>query len=219
MSRGGRPDRRERAIVFLVASRLLSYPDDDLAAALPMLRAATDTLGPGSAGAHDDLVAAFEHLESTPLLAAQQDYVSTFDLKRRCCLYLTYYLNGDTRRRGMALWRFQETYRRAGQRLTSGELPDFLPVLLEFAAADDDADAAALTLLDEHREGLEVLVAALERFRSPYASVVHAVVQVLPELTAEQRAAAARLVAEGPPAELVGLEPFSVTDVSLGARA
>lgn len=218
MSRAG-ATRHDRAVVFLVAARLLAYPDDDLVADLPVLAAALGRVGPGAARSAGDLARVVDHVATTALLESQQHYVSTFDLKRRCCLYLTYYLNGDTRRRGMALWRFQETYRLGGMRLLSGELPDFLPVLLEFAAGDADTEAAALSLLDEHREGLEVLVVALDRFASPYAGAVRAVVDVLPELSASQREAAAQLVAQGPPSEHVGLEPFSLTDISAGARA
>lgn len=211
--------RDDRAVVFLVAARLLAYPDDDLVADLPVLRAALSRPSAAAGAAVAALAPLVDHLATTPLLELQQHYVTTFDLKRRCCLYLTYYLNGDTRRRGMALWRFQETYRLGGMRPTSGELPDFLPVVLEFAADDAGTEAAALSLLDEHREGLEVLAAALDRFASPYSAAVRAVVDVLPELTPAQREAAARLVAEGPPSEHVGLEPFTLTDISAGARA
>ena len=212
-------DARSQAVVAQVAARLLDYPDDDLVRALPLLRAAVEAaLGPD-----DDvrtlLVGSIDDLGGRSLLTWQQEYVATFDLKRRCCLYLTYYLNGDTRRRGMALWRFQETFRLAGFALGTGELPDYLPVVLEFAAAGGEAAQAAAVLLDEHREGLEVLRAALERFSPAYANVVQAVTAVRPSLTPAQREAATRLVAQGPPTESVGLEPFTLVDISSGARA
>ncbi|MEZ5118187.1 MAG: nitrate reductase molybdenum cofactor assembly chaperone [Candidatus Nanopelagicales bacterium] len=209
MSRDAR-DELTRRTVFAAVSRLLRYPDEELVEDLPVLRRTVADL-PRSVG--DPLLGLVGHLEVTPLLELQRSYVSTFDLKRRCCLYLTYYLNGDTRRRGMALWRFAETYRRTGLRLESGELPDFLPVLLEYAVVGDGI--TGLGLLVEHREGLEVLRQALRSLHSPYAGALDALCRVLPEMGEEELAAALRLAAEGPPAELVGvapMAPFGVVD-------
>ena len=62
------------------------------------------------------------HQAATPLLELQADYVATFDLRRRNCLYLTYHLNGDTRRRGLALWRFPDAYLSRGYAMAAGEL-------------------------------------------------------------------------------------------------
>ncbi|MGA7835750.1 MAG: nitrate reductase molybdenum cofactor assembly chaperone, partial [Acidimicrobiales bacterium] len=143
-----------------------------------------------------------DDLSALSLLDAQREYVATFDLQRRCCLYLSYYLNGDTRRRGMALWRFQEAYRLAGQCVVPGELPDYLPAVLEFASSGDEM---AIQLLNEHRAGILVLLEALGEMHSPYARVVGAIDLLLPP---ESRAAeeARRLVVDGPPSELVGID-------------
>jgi len=151
-----------------------------------------------------------DHLTSSPLLDTQARYVATFDLKRRCCLYLSYYLNGDTRRRGQALWRFQEAYRRAGLRVVGGELPDYLPALLELAATG--GEGPALELMQEHRAGIHVLEAALEEAGSLYAGVVHAVDSLLPAPTTHMIATAARIARDGPPTELVGVEPRQAFD-------
>lgn len=212
-SRSAAPDRDRRVVLALV-SRLLRYPDEGLVADLPALSSAID--GVPHAPEREPLARFVDHVAATPLMDLQRDYVSTFDMKRRCCLYLTYYLNGDTRRRGMALWRFAETYRRTGLTLETGELPDFLPVVLEYAVSGDETTGLGLVL--EHREGLEVLRQALRSLRSPYADVLDALVAVLPQLSEEELAAALRLAAEGPPAELVGLQPFG-SDLMAGARA
>jgi nitrate reductase delta subunit len=131
--------------------------------------------------------------------------VATFDQKRKCCLYLSYYLNGDTRLRGMALVRFKEAYAAAGLRITEAELPDFLPVVLEFALTDPDR---GVRLMQEHRRGLELLRASLAQLGSPYAGVIEAVVATLPDADTAELEAAALLAVQGPPTELVGLEPF-----------
>lgn len=73
------------------------------------------------------------HLMSSEPLQRHQEYVSTFDLQKRSSLYLTYYTEGDTRKRGMALLRLKRIYSAAGLPLQGRELSDYLPVMLEFA--------------------------------------------------------------------------------------
>jgi nitrate reductase molybdenum cofactor assembly chaperone NarJ/NarW len=186
------------------ASLLLGYPDEQLAGRLPLLRSAAAAL-PEPAGV--PLARFLAHLARTPLRAQQESYVDTFDSRRRCCPYLTYYAYGDTRKRGMALLRIKQAYRAAGLELGPDELPDHVAVVLEFAATGDPRRGRELLL--EHRAGLEVLRLALADAGSPYADVVRAVCATLPPLPGNERDAVARLVAAGPPAEEVGLQPFA----------
>jgi nitrate reductase delta subunit len=141
--------------------------------------------------------------------------VATFDLNRRHALHLTYFTHGDTRKRGLALLRIKQTYRRFGYVLDDTELPDHLSVVLEFAATVD-ADGGT-RLLQEHRAGLELLGLALAEAGSPYAAATAAVSATLPPLHGSVHEAVARLAAEGPPGEEVGLDPFVPPEVS-GAR-
>ena len=203
------PDAR----CYLVASRLLAYPDADLLAALPALEVAAGSL---PTAYRERLLPLVAHLRDVPLVEAQAAYVATFDLRRRCCPYLTYYAYGDTRKRGMALLAFKHAYRRAGVELDGGELPDHLEVVLEFAGSVDPA--AGRQLLLDHRAGLELLGLALREAGSPYAGAVAAVSATLPPLRGDEREAIRRLVAQGPPGEDVGLEPFAPPD-RMGARA
>lgn len=207
-----REDRTDPLCHQLV-SRLLAYPDAGLVAGLPTLEAATGSLPTAYRERLQPLLA---HLRATPLAEAQAAYVETFDLRRRCCLYLTYYAYGDTRKRGMALLAFKHAYRRAGVELDGSELPDHLEVVLEFAGSVDPA--AGRQLLLDHRAGLELLGLALREAGSPYAGAVAAVSATLPPLRGDEREAIRRLVAEGPPGEDVGLEPFAPPDRT-GARA
>jgi len=184
------------------ASLLLDYPDADLIAQVPLLRAAALSLPPAAA---EPLLRSCDHLLAQPLAALQETYVDTFDLRRRCCLYLTYYSYGDTRKRGMALLRFTHAYRAAGFELAGGELPDHLAVVCEFAAA---SPAEGLRLFREHRAGVELLRLALGDSASPYVAVVDAIRAVLPEAAPKDLERALALAASGPPAEEVGLEPF-----------
>jgi nitrate reductase delta subunit len=155
-------------------------------------------------GIRDQVDVVIRWLAATSLLEAQAHYVATFDMRRKCCLYLSYYLNGDTRRRGEALWRFQDACRRAGFRNQSGELPDYLPLLLELAASGGEREAVAL--IEEHRAGIALLQRALSQAGSPYAGLVRALQALLPAALPGMAARAARLMAEGPPTELVGAE-------------
>ena len=92
-------------------SLLLDYPDERLLARVELIRSASRVL-PAAIG--DSIRSFLGHLEATPLPELQADYVETFDTRRRCNLFLTYFAHGDTRKRGMALLRFKQTYLRAG---------------------------------------------------------------------------------------------------------
>jgi len=170
---------------WLGLSALLQYPDEELLAAA------------------DELPA---WMRGTPLRELQAAYVQTFDFDRRASLHLTYHTHGDRRQRGLELVRLKRRYAEAGLPLTGGELPDYLPVLLEFAAL---APAEGEALLNELRVPLELVRARLHATESPYADLLDALVGALPKRTRAQAAAARRLAEEGPPAELVGLEPFA----------
>jgi len=198
------PTETQQAVALQCASLLLDYPDPALYDRLPLLRSAADRLPGGAATA---LLAMVDHLEMTDQHAAERAYVDLFDLRRRCCLFLTYYAYGDTRKRGMALLRFTNAYKAAGQVLGPGELPDHLAVVCEFAATADLA--AGLRLLAEHRAGLELIRLALTDLGSPYVRALDLVRAVLPELSARDLARALELASTGPPAEEVGLEPFA----------
>ena len=198
-------DDRQRALVHRIASLVLDYPDEALIARLPVLRTAVAGLPDPARSALGDVL---DHLEGTPLRQLAVTYVESFDMRRRACLYLTYYGHGDTRQRGVALLTFKQAYRTAGLELTDDELPDHLCVLLEFSATHD-VDAGTRLLLD-HRAGLEVLRLALLDTGSPYAGALVAVCSTLPPLVGDERDAVARLAAEGPPDESVGLEPYGM---------
>jgi len=199
--------------LLAACSLLLSYPDEAVLARVPAVLTAIDTL---PREAREEISAAAVWLKDAEPLRAQSHYVENFDRRRRACLYLTYFLNGDTRRRGMALVEFKEAYQAVGFDLTTGELPDFLPVVLEFGAVGDLA--AALEMLAVHRSGLEVLEAALERFDSPYSQVVTGLLTVVPPAPAGP--SAEELALAGPPVEQVGLAPFvPVESLTIGARS
>ncbi|MGE2713386.1 nitrate reductase molybdenum cofactor assembly chaperone [Mycolicibacterium litorale] len=197
-----RPELHDR-LLWQCASLLLSYPDEDRFATVAEL---LDHLEGAAAEQLSSTLAAIRALD--PLQAAQ-DYVQTFDLRRRTTMYLTYWTAGDTRARGNAMLAFVAAYRDAGVAPPCDEAPDHLPVVLEFAATVDAA--AGRRLLAEHRVPIDVLHGALSETRSPYAPAVAAVLSTLPAATDTDTRRAQRLAAAGPPAEAVGLQPFTLT--------
>ncbi len=199
-------------IVWQTVSLLLDYPDQEQLARADLLRSASHGL-PLAIG--DSIRAHLDHLEATALPELQTDYVETFDTRRRCNLFLTYFAHGDTRKRGMALLRFKQTYLRAGFELDDGELPDHLCVVLEFAATVDQGLGRDLLL--DHRAGLELLRLSLRDLGSPWANLLDAVTATLPPLRGDERDAVRRLAADGPPEEEVGLAPFANPQFSPGA--
>jgi nitrate reductase delta subunit len=176
-------------LLYRAASIALSYPQQSTVEELRAFQGSFPVLE--------------SYLESASLSEAEAHYVDTFDLRRRCCLYLTYYTHGDTRRRGLALLRFRQAYQRAGLALTAEELPDHLAVVLEFASLGHDGEA--MELLMAHRAGLELLWQALDGLDSPYAHAVAAVRATMPPPGPADLEAARALAQEGPPAELVGI--------------
>ena len=153
-------------------------------------------------------------LSRTPPDTVARHYVETFDLRRRCALYLTYYRYGDTRKRGMAMLEFKAAYRAAGLEPSDGELPDYLPLVLDFAALHPRGEK----LLRSHRADLELLQRALRDARSPYADVIAAVSAQLPGLGRRDQVLVRRFWESGPPAEEVGLEPFAPPEYLGAAR-
>jgi nitrate reductase delta subunit len=183
-------------------SVLLAYPDDALRDALPELRAAAAELPRGERRAVEGVL---DSIAGTPLPELRRAYVETFDFDRRCGLHLTYHTHGDRRQRGLELVRLKRRYAECGLPFEGSELPDYLPVLLEFASLRAEEGRE---LLASFRAPLELVRSALHDRGSLYAGVLDALCEALPQPTARQLEEARRLAEEGPPAELVGLEPF-----------
>lgn len=195
---------QDAAVVLQGASICLQYPDEEVRGLFPVVGGATSRL--------DGFLSWADEQSPTDLA---RHYVSIFDQRRRCCLYLTWWSDGETRRRGGALAELKARYRAAGVEFADGELPDFLPAVLEFAAADL---VEGLALLQEHRAGLELLRLALGDAGTPYAFPVEAVCGLLPGPSPQDVAAAKALARSGPPREQVGLELLPYPTTSGGTR-
>lgn len=217
--RRGRPSAvADQRVVHQVASWCLGYPDADLLARIPTLRAALDAQRPSEpVRLLLDFVGYLDGADPAQLAAA---YVDTFDLSRRQTLYLSYWADGDTRRRGVTLTQFKQRYRDSGWLVdTHGELPDYLPMVLEYAALADPAGGREL--MQEHRAGIELIRLALAKVESPYERVLAAICATLPGPSPKDRqeamALAASLARSGPPIETVGIDLLPMASAPITA--
>lgn len=205
LARSREPALADR-LVWQSASLLLAYPDERHARRLDTVEQLLAHVDGEPAELLGRTVAA---LRDTDALTAASTYVDTFDLRRRTTMYLTYWTGGDTRNRGRKMLEFTAVYREAGVSPPRDEAPDHLPVVLEFAATVDAE--AGRRLLVAHRVPLDVLSAALAEADSPYAHTIAAVCETLPAVSDQEVARAQQLAQAGPPAETVGLQPFTLT--------
>lgn len=197
-----RDDPRALAAAQAACSVLMEYPGDALAGWLPALRKVAAGL---PSDTREPLGLFLDHVDEVTVDQVAQHYVAVFDMKRRCCPYLSYWTHGDTRNRGAALVRFKQVYRESGAVPHDHELPDHISVVLDFAATVDPG--AGNELLAEHRPGIELMRDALRKQGSPYRHVLDAVVATLAPMTDEIMRRAKEMAAAGPPSELVGIGP------------
>jgi len=189
----------KRAVVYQSANLLLCYPTQELIERLDMLREVLT--GTGMAHHFESWLS---RLETVPLSELQSDYVQEFDLSRRHSLHLSYWSAGDTRRRGMELLGYKDTFKASGVDLTgNGELPDYLPAILEFAACIDED--AGYNLLQRHRAEIEMLRITLSDDDLPQAGVLTAVCTTLPGASPVTRDDARAMLQSSENPEAVGL--------------
>lgn len=184
----------------MVLAALLDYPGKNFTAALDAYAEVRTEL-PGEIVTAIDAFAQWAREHSVQEI--QEHYVDTFDQQRRCALYLSYYLAGDTRLRGSALLGFREFVRALGYEKEREELDDYLPLILELSARS--GDPLVWELLASHQEGIEVMRAALAKAHSPYRHLLDAVSATLPEINDATQERFHRLISQGPPTEMVGV--------------
>lgn len=126
-----------------ILSRLLRYPDDGLRADLPDILAAIPQAG-FRAGLVPRLLRLPRRLAQGDGLDREEEYVRLFDRGRGTSLHLFEHVHGDTRNRGPAMIELAQVYEQSGFALDARELPDYLPLFLEFCAHAEPAVTANL---------------------------------------------------------------------------
>jgi nitrate reductase molybdenum cofactor assembly chaperone NarJ/NarW len=157
---------------YAVLGALLTYPEAALLDALPEARELLQGERRLTRDARAGLDQFIDYCAQRDLMTLQENYVALFDRGRATSLYLFEHVHGESRDRGQAMVDLLRMYEEHGLHLAAGELPDYLPVFLEYLSRLPTADARAL--LAETGEILQAITAQLARRGSPYSFVVGA---------------------------------------------
>lgn len=167
------PPVRGIPILYRVLARLLDYPDQELVSHLEEI---SEVLGELPEPARPVLSAFLAWAGEQSLLDWQAQYVRTFDLTPDHSLHLTWHLfEEQDRRRGMTLAGLAEFYTHQGLTIAQRELPDYLPVILEYASLLPPAQGQ--TFLQQCRQALEILAGNLAKVDNPYAPLVRLLIE------------------------------------------
>lgn len=156
--------------LFRIASALLGYPDATLRTALPEILEAIERAACVSAEERAVLTHFADSLSAADPVSAEADYVSTFDMVPEHSLHLTHHLIGEDKNRGPALIDLTEFFKAHGFEVRDNELPDYLPLLLEFVSLL--GAEAGLAFLARWNKVLRQLRANLADAKSPYAELI-----------------------------------------------
>jgi nitrate reductase molybdenum cofactor assembly chaperone NarJ/NarW len=156
--------------MYKILSVLLEYPEQELIDNLPEIRAIIDENTDIDTAERVALRKFLDHLVSVTLTELQAEYVRTFDSTPEHSLHLTHHLFSDDsdRERGPALIDLGEMFKEYGVKTVTNELPDYLPLLLEFASYLDDNEATVF--LSDVNKVLKTLTDNLTKANSPYAA-------------------------------------------------
>ena len=154
--------------IYRVLSAVLSYPDQALVDGL----ADIDWALAEWPQARDMLAPLTDMLRREPLIRLQENYVATFDRNPAHSLHLFEHVHGESRDRGQAMVDLLDEYRRDGFDLTTAELPDYVPLFLEYLGAlvIDGKEARAEQLLGDAIHVMAAIGDRLARGESPYAA-------------------------------------------------
>jgi len=157
---------------FKALSALLSYPDAELQNAADEIRSTLRAEGLTPAWLLDRLDRLIDDIQTRDLIDLQERYVFLFDRTRSLSLHLFEHVHGESRDRGQAMVDLRALYEQAGLEVDARELPDFLPMFLEYLSLRPLDEARALVT-----EPIAVIAALRERLsrrKSPYAAVLRA---------------------------------------------
>lgn len=158
---------------YRFVAKLLDYPEPAMLGALDEMKEVLTSDRELQLSERKAFAGFLEYLESMPLTELQAAYVLTFDLSPQHALHLTHHLFGDDKNRGPALIDLTEFYKEYGLELAANELPDYLPLVLEFAALLDESEAQMF--LSQWAKVLKQLAENLTEAKSPYADLVRLV--------------------------------------------
>jgi nitrate reductase delta subunit len=155
-------------------SALLTYPTAELQQAAGEIGTALDGDTHLPARIRADLRKLTEELASGDLYDMQERYVLLFDRTRSLSLHLFEHVHGESRDRGQAMIDLKMQYEEAGLFMSAAELPDFLPLFLEYLATRPLKDACEA--LGQPAHIFAALAERLRKRQSPYEAVFRALI-------------------------------------------
>ena len=164
------------AMTYRALSRLLSYPEAGIQKEAQTCVDVVREEGLVPAKIVTSLVKLADHLSSGDLYDLQSIYVDLFDRTRSLSLHLYEHVHGESRERGPAMVGLVELYRSRGLEMEVSDLPDYLPVFLEFLSIVPDAEAASL--IGEAAHVLEAIAERLKKRQSPYRAIFGALLAI-----------------------------------------
>ncbi len=161
--------------IYKVLSVLLEYPTKDLVAHWHELTEAANELPSLTTEDRSALTGFINWASNLSLTQFQAEYVNVFDMTAENSLYLTYHLfDEQDRDRGPALIELAELYKSTGFEIGDGELPDYLPLILEYVSTMDE-EHSARSFLQQTAQAVDIIASNLEKHASPYATLVRMV--------------------------------------------
>ena len=164
-------------ITLKALSALLTYPSEVLQTEVGGIRDAIKAENMLDAGVLREMEPFLTRLESADLYELQEHYVDLFDKTKRLSLHLFEHVHGESRDRGQAMVDLAALYEKHGLLLDANELPDYLPLFLEYLSTQPIEEARELLTNTAH-----IIVALEERLMhrgSPYASVFGAILAIV----------------------------------------
>ena len=163
---------------FSLISILLQYPNPEIIEQMDEITEEANKLSDLSI--RMKIMKFLDYVAITSYQNLCNDYVSTFDFSERTTLYLTYSVFKDNRERGPALVKLRQEFLQVGAKLECDELPDYLPLILEFASITDLQKSTKILAL--HLRSIERLALELEALNSPYSHLVNATIMLIKKL-------------------------------------
>ncbi len=170
---------------FKILSLLLMYPESDWLAALPEMEDTLASEADFNGDAHTRMTPLFAQLRDTRLIALQENYVATFDRNPSHSLHLFEHIHGESRDRGSAMIDLLNEYWKYDFDASSSELPDYVPLFLEFLSLLPVDEA--LALLGDAVHVLATIGRKLDGNGSPYATAFQ-VLEALSPVVAQELA-------------------------------
>jgi nitrate reductase delta subunit len=171
--------------ILKALSALLTYPSLELQEAIPEIESILDRCGNISDGTRQQLRLLTKSLANDDLYDSQERYTDLFDRTRTLSLHIFEHIHGESRDRGQAMVDLQNHYAGHGLEISATELPDFIPLFLEFLSTLPPGEASELL-----GQPINIITAIGERLakrQSPYQGVFQALVSLSSEFPEQEQ--------------------------------